>query len=67
MYIKNHFYNKNTRKTPYKSFTGSKPNLNKMHIFGMTCFYYVQNNKTKVEPRCEKGIFVVYNKQSPAY
>ena len=64
-HIKNHYYNKNTRKTPYESFTSSKPNLNKMHIFGMTCFCYAQN-KMKLDPRCEKGIFVGYDK-SPAY
>ena len=37
-----------------------------MHIFGRTCFCYIQN-KTKLDPRCEKGIFVGYDKQSPAY
>ena len=31
-----------------------------------TCFCYVQN-KTKLDPRCEKGIFVSFDKQSPAY
>ena len=66
MYIRNHCYNKNTRKTPYESFTGSKQNLNKMHIFGTTYFCYLQN-KMKLDPHCEKGIFVGYNKQSPAY
>ena len=64
-YIRNCCYNKNTRKTPRESFSGSKPNLNKIHIFGTTCFCYVQN-KTKLEPCCEKAIFVNYNKQSPA-
>ena len=37
-----------------------------MHIFSTICFCYVQN-KTKLDPRCEKGIFVGYDKQSPAY
>ena len=37
-----------------------------MLIFDMTCFCYVQN-KTKLDPRCEKGIFVGYDKQSLAY
>ena len=32
----------------------------------MTWFSYVQN-KTKLDPRCEKSIFVDYDKQSPAY
>ena len=55
-----------TMKTLFESFTDSKPNLNKMHIFGTTCFCYVQN-KTKLDPHFEKGIFVGYDKQSPAY
>ena len=46
VYIRNCRYNKNTRKTPYESFTSSKPNLNKMHIFGITCLCYIQD-KTK--------------------
>ena len=37
-----------------------------MHIFGMTCFCYEQN-KAKVDPCCEKSIFVGYDKQKPAY
>ena len=65
-YIRNHCYNKTTRKTQYKSFTGSKPNLNKMHILGMNCFCYIQN-KMKLNPCCEKSIFVGYDKQNPAY
>ena len=37
-----------------------------MQIFGMICFCYIQN-KTKLDPCCEKGIFFGYDKQSPAY
>ena len=65
-YIRNCCDNNNIRKTPYESFTGSKSNLNKMHIFGTTCFCYIQN-KTKLELCCEKGIFVGYDKLNPAY
>ena len=65
-YIRNRCYNKNTRKPPNENFTGSKPNLNKMHIFGTTYFCYVQN-KTKLDPRCEKSIFVGFDKQSSTY
>ena len=54
---------KKTRKTPYESFTYSKPNL-KSHIFGTTSFCYVQN-KTKLDPHCENGIFAGYDKQNP--
>ena len=66
VYIINHCYDRNTRKTPHENFTDSKPNLNKMHIFDKTCFCYIQN-KMKLDPRCEKGIFVSYDKQRPAY
>ena len=37
-----------------------------MHIFSTTYFCYVQN-KTKLDPHSEKGIFVGYDKQSSAY
>lgn len=37
-----------------------------MNIFGTTCYAYTQN-KTKLDPRSEKGIFVGYDKYSPAY
>ena len=50
-----------TWEKPCQSFTGSKPNLNKTHIFGTTCFCYLRN-KTKLDPRREKGIFIGYNK-----
>ena len=36
-----------------------------MHVFGTTCFHV--KNKMKLDPHCEKGIFVSYDKQSPAY
>ena len=37
-----------------------------MHIFGTTYFRYVEN-KRKLDPRCEKGIFVGSDKLRPAY
>ena len=37
-----------------------------MHLFGTTCFAYVQNKK-KLDARSEKGVFVGYDKGSPAY
>ena len=66
VYIRNRCYNKRTSKTPYEVLTGKKPNLSKMHIFGSECYAYVQGAK-KLDPRCEKGVFVGYDKGSPAY
>ena len=37
-----------------------------MHIFGTVCFAYIQEKK-KLDDRAEKGIFVGYDKGSPAY
>lgn len=37
-----------------------------MKIFGSKCYAYKQNKK-KLGSRCEKGIFIGYDKNSPAY
>ena len=37
-----------------------------MHIFGCTCYAYTQNAK-KLYPRSKQGIFLGYDKRSPAY
>ena len=65
-YIRNRCYNPRTGKAPYEAMTGRKPHLSKMHIFGTTCYAYVQNTK-KLDARSEKGVFVGYDKGSPAY
>ena len=41
--------------------TGRKLDLSKMHIFGTTCYAYVQNTK-KLDAHSEKGVFVGYDK-----
>ena len=45
--------------------TGRKPDLSKMNIFGSTCYAY--KDLKKLDPKCEKGIFVGYDRNSPAY
>ena len=37
-----------------------------MRVFGSECYAYKQN-KQKLDPRCRKGIFLGYDKESPAY
>ena len=46
--------------------TGKKPDLSKMWVFGSECYTYEYNRK-KLDPKCEKGVFVGYDKNSPAY
>ena len=65
-HIRNRCYNDRVKNTPYFMLTGRKPNLAKMWIFGSDCFAYKHDHQ-KLDPRCEKGIFLGYSKNSPAY
>ena len=65
-HIRNRCYNDRTKNTPYFMLTGGKPNLSRMWVFGSDCYAYKHDQK-KLDPRCEKGIFVGYSKNSPAY
>lgn len=64
--IRNRCFNTRTKQTPFFMLTGKKPNLSKMRIFGSTCFAY-RHDKKKLDSRCDKGIFVGYDKNSPSY
>ena len=66
VYIRNRCFNKRLGKTPYEALVGKKPNLSSIHIFGSESYAYVQNAKT-LDMRSKKGIFVGYDKGSPAY
>lgn len=37
-----------------------------MHVFDSTCFAYVQNAK-KLDARSKNGVFMGYDRESPAY
>ena len=65
-YIRNRCFNERLGQTPYFVFTGRKPNLSKMRTFGSQCYAYKQDTK-KLDDRCSKGIFVGYDRGSPAY
>ena len=65
-YIRNRCHVPRLNCTPYEKFTSSKPNVGNMHIFGSTCFAYIQDKK-KLDPRAEQGQFVGYDFCSPAF
>jgi len=65
-YVRNRCYSRRTKKTPYELFTGKVPNISKLQKFGSMCFTYKQE-KGKLDSRCEQGIFIGYDKNSPAY
>lgn len=64
--VRNRCFNKRTKQTAIQALTGRWPNLSKMQIFGSKCFAYKRNNR-KLDPKCEKCVFIGYDKNSPAY
>ena len=65
-YIRNRCYNSRLGKTPFEALTEKRPNIRNMRVFGSTCFAYVQNAK-KLDARSKNGVFMGYDKESPAY
>ena len=64
--IRNRCFNNRLKQTPYHMITGRKPDILRINIFGSTCYAY-KNLKKKLDPKFEKGIFVGYDRNSPAY
>ena len=54
--------------TPDEAFSGEKPNMGHLHIFGCLTYSYIPKEKrTKLEPMAEKGIFVGYSETSKVF
>ena len=66
VYTRNRCYNPRLDMTSLEAMTGRRPDVSKMHVFGTKCFAYVQNAK-KLDARCFEGVFVGYDRNSPAY
>lgn len=64
--IRNRCFNNRTKQTAYYMLTGRKPNLSRMRVFGSVCYAY-KHDKKKLDSRCDKGVFVGYDKNSPSY
>jgi hypothetical protein len=55
-------------KTPKEVFTGKKPEVSHLRIFGCLVFIHVPKEKrTKLEPSGKKGTFIGYNETSKTY
>ena len=65
-HIRNRMYCQRTKDTPYHMLTGKQPDMRKLHVFGSIC-YANNHQKTKLDPRSKKGVFVGYDKYSPSY
>ena len=54
--------------TPEEAFSGKKPDVGHIRIFGCIAYSYIPKEKrTKLEPTAEKDIFVGYNETSKAF
>ena len=65
-YTRNRCYVERLGKTPFEAFVGKKPNVSHMQCFGQECLSLAQGAK-KLDARANEGIFVGYDKYSPAY
>jgi hypothetical protein len=55
-------------KTLEEVFSGTKPEVGHLRIFGCSIYIHVPKEKrTKMEPSGKKGVFVGYNENSKAY
>ena len=64
--VRNRCSNNHTKQTPFYMLTGRQPNIARMQKFGKVCYAY-KRPKGKLHSRCERGIFVGYDKNSSAY
>ena len=64
--IRNRCFNSRTGSTPQETLIGEKPNFSDLHVFGDTCYIY-QRHGNKSDARSVKGIFLGYDRGSPAY
>ncbi len=64
--VRNRCFNNRTKQTPYYMLTGRQPNIARMQKFRQVCYAY-KHPKGKLDSRCERGIFVGYDENSPAY
>ena len=56
------------RKTPKEVFTGIRPDVSHIRIFGSVCYCHVHaDNRKKLDPSREKGLLVGYSEISKAY
>ena len=54
--------------TPEEDFSGKKPNVENLRIFGCHVYFHIPKDKrNKLEPSGNKGIFVGYSDSSKAY
>jgi transposase InsO family protein len=67
-YIRNRSPTTKNAETPWECFTGNKPEVSGMRVFGTRAFVMVPKElRRKLDPVSESGIFVGYSANSKAY
>lgn len=52
----------------YEMWRGRKPNVQYFHVFGFVCYIIAdRDQRRKLDPECEEGIFLRYSRNSRAY
>ena len=64
--VRNRCYTALHKMTPYEKFTGNKPNIGKLNLFGSIC-YARQQNPPKLDKRAVKGLYIGQDPSSPAH
>ncbi|KAL4387066.1 hypothetical protein GQ457_09G030440 [Hibiscus cannabinus] len=55
-------------KTPFEAWSGSKPSVKHLRVFGSICYSHISANmRSKLDERAWRGIFVGYSSQSKGY
>ena len=66
VYTRSRCLNSRVNRIPFEALTGRRPNISNMRIFGCECYAYTQQHKAKLDERGKKGVFVGYDRSSPA-
>jgi hypothetical protein len=54
--------------TPKEKFTGKKPDVSHLRVFGYIAYVHVPNEKrSKLDPKVEKRIFIGYSLEQKGY
>ena len=66
-YLQNRILHTNQSATPFEQWTGTKPNLSDLRIFGSKVYVHVPDERRKkLDPKCIEGIFIGFCTNSKA-
>ena len=66
-YLRIRSYQRRTKSTAYELFTGQQPGIKNLHPFGVSCIFYKEGAKGKLDARGADGIFLEINPINEGY